>query len=489
MILRRKSDHKAHQPINFLIARAESDPEGLLFDNGSIAATNKSALDLTRQIARYFDELGVKPGDIVGLNMPPVLYIYFLMATWHHNAIATNYTQRVALNNDWKPEWIFSTVDFDSQHGKKVILVTQEILDRIKTLEPLTDAQPYDSLDDPIALVFSSGTTGLPKAFQLSIANLEARVPIYLDPSYGYSRSLVMLDIATATGLGSFYGEMRTNNFYRIPGDMQANVKLVSKHQVRSMIGSPNQFTEFLKVAQDSPTADIQVETCLVTGSMLSRATAAQIKDYLKCKIYNLYGSSEVGLVSIRRDDSVNPFDLGFAIPDLQVEIVDEAGQKVAAGVTGRIRTKSKSFASGYFRDPENSKKFFKDGWFFSGDLGHFDEDNRLFLDGRNSELVNAGGVKVDPAKIDEFVIGKFGVGDAGTFGYIDSTGAERIGIALVVAGEFQEKVLVEGIHQFSGTGFPIDTFQVDHIIRNDRGKVSRREIAASYLEFIGAKN
>ena len=156
-MLTRKSGPEINQPINVLIARAENDPEGLLFDDGTVSATNRSALNFVRQLARYFDELGVQRGDIVGLNMPPALYIYFLMATWSQNAIATNYTQHIARDNRWKPEWIFSTVEFDSKYGKKVIIVTQEILDNIQTLEPFSDSHSFISLDDPVALVFSSG--------------------------------------------------------------------------------------------------------------------------------------------------------------------------------------------------------------------------------------------------------------------------------------------------------------------------------------------
>ena len=203
----------------------------------------------------------------------------------------------------------------------------------------------------------------------------------------------------------------------------------------------------------------------------------------------NHYGSQESGLVSARRDESVNPFALGVVASGVRVEIVDDKNKKVAVGVTGRIRAKSKSIVSGYFKDKENTQTFFKKGWFYSGDLGHFDENLHLFLDGRLTEVINSGGVKIDPAKIDEFIVGKFGVTDAGTFGYLESLGTERIGIAVVAPSDFQEVLLVDALKQYIGTTFPISVYQVNQIIRNDRGKVSRRDIAANYLQFIGVKN
>ena len=489
MILRRKSEPKVHQPINFLIARAESDPEGLLFDNGTISATNKSALDFISRIARYFNELGVKPGDIVGLNMPPTLYIYFLMAAWHQNAIAANYTLQVARNNEWKPRWIFSTVEFNSQDAKNVVLISQPTLEYIKTLEPLTVTNSYSSINDPIAVISSSGTTGAPKSALLSLANLEDRSSVYDIPSLGYRSSLAFLDIGTSVGLRSFYGELRTNGCYLIPGTMEANIITVIKHRTNSVIGSPNQLVAFLEAVQKSQASQVQLKNVIATGAALSQEKATKIKQFFNCAIVNHYGSQESGLVSARRDESVNPFALGEVALGVHVEIVDEDDKKVAVGVTGRIRAKSKSIVSGYFEDEENTKKFFKNGWFYSGDLGHIDENSHLFLDGRLTEVINAGGVKVDPAKIDEFIVGQFGVIDAGTFGYLESLGEEKIGIAVVATGDFQEVLLMDSLKRYIGTSFPISVYQVDHIIRNDRGKVSRREIAASYLEFIGAKN
>ena len=478
MIFRRKEALLNTQPIQCLVARAAEDPDGLLFDDGINSSSNQASLRFVQQLATYFNELGIKRGDIVGLNMPPALYLYFLMATWHRAGIATNFTSQIARDSTWKPEWVFSTVDFDPNHGNKVIIVSQPILDYIKSLEPLRDAKSYKSASDPIALVFSSGTTGIPKAFPLSLANLEARI------SYSIHQRLVglaLLDIGTAVGIRAFYGEMRTNGCYLVPGEMSANVKNASKHKTRTILGSPIQIAAFFTAAQEFQPSDIHIQTVIATGSVLPRKLASEIKDYFECEVVNAYGSQEAGLVSIRRE-GINPFDLGQVIPGIKVEIVDNKGSKVPVGVTGKIRTKSKGVVSEYFKDVASTQHFFKEGWFYSGDLGHFDDLSRLCLDGRESELVNVGGVKINPARIEGYVIGKFGVTDAGAFGFTDSSGSEQLGIALVTETNFQEQLLVDGVREYFGSGFPLHSFQVDQILRNEGGKVRRREIAAQYL-------
>jgi long-chain acyl-CoA synthetase len=484
-----QSKVEKRQPMNFLYARAELNPEGLFLDDGLVGVTNKTARDFINKLAGYLKELGVKPGDIVGLNMPPALYVYFLMATWHQRAIATNFTAQIARDAKWKPEWIFSTVDFDSNHGKNVVWISDSTLEYIKSLESHVVTKSYKSINEPIALISSSGTTGVPKAAPLSLGNLEDRTVVYDTPSLGYRGSLALLDIGTSVGLRSFYGELRTNGCYLIPGNMQTNIDIVVKHGTQGVIGSPNQLAAFLDAAQISQSSRVEIKTVIVTGAALSQEKATQIKQFFKCAIVNHYGSQESGLVSARRDESVNPFALGEVANGVRIEIVDDRNKKVSDGTTGKIRAKSKSIVSGYFKDEENTHRFFKKGWFYSGDLGHFDENSHLFLDGRVTEVINAGGVKIDPAKIDEFIVGKLGVIDAGTFGYLESLGTEKIGIAVVAASDFQEVLLLDLLKQYIGTTFPVSVYQVDRIFRNDRGKVSRRDIAASYLQFIGVKN
>jgi len=470
-----------HQPVDTLAARSKFNPGGLLFDNGTFSATNEDAYLFTKKLARYFEKLGVKSGDIVGLNMPPSLYLYFLLATWHQTAIATNYTKQIARENAWQPEWIFSTVEFEPNLGKSVVLITQKIIEEIEKLEPLEKADSYSSIDSPIALIFSSGTTGKPKSFSLSMGNLESRMPVYFDETSGYKGSLVLLDVSTAAGFGSFYAELRVDGCYLMPSDSGTNVGLVIKHGTRSILGSPNQIAEFLQAAAHSESSRFSIEKVLVTGASLSSVVALQVKSFFNCQIINSYGSSEAGLVSARSDNSTNPFDLGNVIEGILVQVVDEDDQPVPEGITGKIRAKSPSITPGYFRDNPSTSIFFKDGWFYSGDLVHFEGGGRLFLDGRSSELINVGGVKIDPAKIDDLVRGKFGVVDAGAFGFRDAGGAEKFGLAVVISQELDEKELSNLILEFYGTKFPITIYPVQQIKRNSRGKTMRLQIASDF--------
>jgi len=316
------------------------------------------------------------------------------------------------------------------------------------------------------------------------MANIDARLPIYREFSLGGKGCLVFLDMGTSPGFFSFYSALQGGSCYLVPGDMLQNFSQTIKHQNIRILGSPNQIIEFQRVVEGDD-AGILIGGIVVTGSTLPPNWAAHLEDYFDCKILNLYGSSETGSVSFRSDQSINQFDMGNVIDGVNVEIVDSKGNPTPVGVVGRIRIKAKSPLTGYFKDAKNTKKFFKDGWFYPGDLGHLEDGNRLILDGRKAELVNLGGVKIDPAIMDNFVIGKFGVSDAGTFGYRDAGGLETFGIAIVVSSEFNERQLSQEVANYCGTAFPISLYRVEEIKRNSRGKVMRQEIASNFkIEF-----
>ncbi len=85
-----------------------------------------------------------------------------------------------------------------------------------------------------------------------------------------------------------------------------------------------------------------------------------------------------------------------------QLQVVDDSGNPVQALTEGEVAVRGDNIASGYYKKPEETEKAFHDGWFYTGDLGYFDEDGYLFLKGRKKELINRAGEKFSPREIDE---------------------------------------------------------------------------------------
>jgi acyl-CoA synthetase (AMP-forming)/AMP-acid ligase II len=119
------------------------------------------------------------------------------------------------------------------------------------------------------------------------------------------------------------------------------------------------------------------------------------------------------------------------------VQIVDELDQVQPFDTEGIVRVASSTMANEYFNNPEATAESFKEGWFYPGDRGRLNENGLLFLTGRESEIINRGGTKIDPVTVDEDVLAYPGVEDAAAFGLSRRVGVEEIAIALVAKEDF----------------------------------------------------
>ena len=104
-------------------------------------------------------------------------------------------------------------------------------------------------------------------------------------------------------------------------------------------------------------------------------------------------------------DDPVATFaSVGPSVPGVEVEIVDEDGEAVPSGEVGEIAVRSPAASSGYAGADEKSRQAFRDGYFFTGDLGHLGEDGLLYLEGHRKLLIEVAGFKVDPIEVQDVI-------------------------------------------------------------------------------------
>ncbi|HEX7943137.1 MAG TPA: fatty acid--CoA ligase family protein, partial [Phenylobacterium sp.] len=163
------------------------------------------------------------------------------------------------------------------------------------------------------------------------------------------------------------------------------------------------------------------------------------------------------------------------------VEIVDDDGNPLPDGEVGEIRVRGPRMIYGYLDDPEATAERFRDGWFYSGDLGRRLPDGRLVLEGRADERMNLGGIKVMPALLEEAALACPGVRDAAAFAVPDEQGLEHAWIAVAAAPGFDRDTLTP--HMAAYPGLPAHRFAwIDEIPRNTMGKVDRGRLRDAVL-------
>lgn len=163
-----------------------------------------------------------------------------------------------------------------------------------------------------------------------------------------------------------------------------------------------------------------------------------------------------------------------------QLEIVDETGREVEAGQKGLVRTKSQHMAQAYINNPDETSRFFRDGWFCPGDIAIKQEDGLVVILGRESDVLNIGGAKFSANVVEHEVRQVAHVSDACALTVANRRGVNTM-VILVVCGdtvsqENLRKKISRRLAKIELRNFVVK--QVPSIPRNERGKVSRSALA-----------
>jgi acyl-CoA synthetase (AMP-forming)/AMP-acid ligase II len=214
-----------------------------------------------------------------------------------------------------------------------------------------------------------------------------------------------------------------------------------------------------------------------VSGSALPGALSNRWMDHFGENLYNLYGSTEVAWATIAtpRDLREAPGTVGRPPRGSVVRIYSEDGKAVPTGESGRIFVGNDVQFEGY---TGGGGKDEIDGLLSSGDVGHFDGAGRLFIDGRDDDMIVSGGENVFPAEVEDLLMGHENVADVAVFGVEDEKFGQRLKAVVVKKGSLSVKDVQEYVKKnLAGYKAPRDVVFVDELPRTSTGKVLKREL------------
>jgi long-chain acyl-CoA synthetase len=473
----------ATNPFLYLQKNADENPNGVFLQSPVQSITNAEAVVHAKKVAYELRRLGVKAGDIVALDLPDQLSIIFTEAVYHEGGTSTVIPDGALPDDRVGVTWLFSnrpnavTVPPTAQ----LVAVDQRFLQQVE--ENPYGISPSEEHIEILRIVFSSGTTGRPNAVPMSRA-MEMMVDAGLPMWFQVSPTLILMDTGTAWGIGEFFMSVKgAQPFLSVGGaSSSAIIDLAERARAKTIKGSPAQIIAVVDELERQGRTLPSVEAVVIAGTVMPTLAAERTRAAMEgCTIMINYGSTEAGGATTRLTASDDPYDAGHVNPGSVVEIVDEDDEPVAPGTVGRIRHRSIGMTHSYLGNPEATERAFRDGWFYPGDLGFFREDGGLQLTGRESELINAGGVKVDPNRIDHVALAHEGVTDACSFEFVGPTGVAQIGLALVAEDALDVRALSRALAAEFGNAAPALLARVDEIPRGRTGKPLRRELAATY--------
>jgi fatty-acyl-CoA synthase len=196
--------------------------------------------------------------------------------------------------------------------------------------------------------------------------------------------------------------------------------------------------------------------------------------------VYNLYGSTEISYATIATpaDLEEEPSTVGGVVRGSVVKILDDDGREVSPGETGRIFVGNAAQFEGYTGG--ETKEQIK-GLMSSGDVGHFDDKGRLYIDGRDDDMIVSGGENVFPGEVEELLSSHEAVVEAAAIGFDDDRFGQRLKAFVVLRDgqQLTEDEAKDYVKQnLAGYKTPREVVFLDELPRNPTGKVLKRELA-----------
>ena len=339
--------------------------------------------------------------------------------------------------------------------------------------------------DQGKALILTSGTTGTPKGASRKQPQSLDPVAALLEkiPLKARERTMIAAPMFHSWGFAHFTLAMGlcSTIVLKRKFDPEATLSLTAQHECTGLVVVPVMLQRILELDDEVLRRyDLsRVKAVPVSGSALPPALSDRWMDLFGDNLYNLYGSTEVAWATIATPTDLRtaPGTAGRPPRGTVVKLYDEDGLPVAPGNTGRIFVGNDLAFEGY---TGGGNKDAIDGLLSSGDVGHFDPDGRLFIDGRDDDMIVSGGENVFPGEVEDLLAGHEAIAEAAVFGVEDADFGQRLK-AVVVVREGQS-LEVDEIKRFvksnlAGYKVPRDVDFVDELPRTSTGKVLKREL------------
>ena len=482
---------------------ARRTPARVAVDYGERSWTYEELDDAVSRAASVLLDQGLTPGDRVGSygHNSDAYLIGFL-------ACARAGLVHVPVNQNLTGDDLAYIV---GQSGSALVLADPDLAgqlpDEVRTLplrdadgsllDRLASASPYDGpeprTDDLVQLLYTSGTTALPKGAMMThralvheylsaITALDLSAgdrPVHSLPLYHSAQLHVFLLPYLAVGA--------TNTILDAP-DGDRLFDLIEAGRVDSLFAPP---TVWIGLANrpDFATRDLSgLRKAYYGASIMPVPVLERLRERLpKLAFYNCFGQSEIGPLSmvLGPDEHKGRLDsCGRPVLFVDARVVDEDGKDVPDGTSGEVVYRSPQLCEGYWDKPEETAAAFRDGWFHSGDLAVRDAHGFFTVVDRVKDVINSGGVLIASRQVEDVLYTHEGVAEVAVIGLPDDRWIEAVTAVVVPRGEVTEAQLIDHAQEkLAHFKAPKRVVFVDELPRNASGKILKRELRERFAD------
>lgn len=509
----------SEQYIEILRLPIEKNPEKIFLTHIRTGRdfTYREIADISAKIAIMLSREGIVKGDKIGIvlpNCPEFIFLYFACMQAGTIAIPVNinlHPKEIAYileNSDAKAVYYGTTIneeiikiidDIDGILKFPLEVMGEEspdntgtsLLTSIEGIQaPAGKLFPVIQDNDTQLIIYTSGTTGRPKgvvlAYRTTIGNIRAMLEMHQ-----VKEDFKFYAILPLSYLGGFYNQTL------LPFIASASIALermfdtkviisfwdtVIKYKINTLWFVPS----ILSLLLEADRKENGVAYCKKGGikhvfigtASLPDALRKNINDRYAISIYENYGLSELLWVTTNAPTLPEIRGVGKCLRDVRVFIVDEDGNRLAKGMIGEIAVASPYTLQSYYKMDEEFKDRFKNGVFYTGDIGYLDEEEYLHITDRKKDIINKGGVNISPKEIEDIILKYPGVTDSAVVGIADKLYGEKIIACVTVNGDVTESdIKAHCKSNLASFKIPQKVLILDSFPRSVTGKIQKNKL------------
>jgi fatty-acyl-CoA synthase len=351
-------------------------------------------------------------------------------------------------------------------------------------------AEPVPPENEYKAVILTSGTTGTPKGASRSQPTSILPAAAMLDriPLRAREKTLIAAPLFHSWGFTHFtFGMLLSSTIVlQRKFDPEQTLAGIAQHQVQACPMVPVMVQRIMQLPEETRRKyDTSSLTSVpLSGSALPGELAIKFMDEFGDVLQNLYGSTEVAWAAIAtaQDLRAAPGTAGKPPIGTIVKIYDQEAHEVQQGEVGRIFVGNEMMFEGY---TGGGSKEVIDGLMSSGDMGYLDEEGRLFVTGRDDEMIVSGGENVFPREVEDLIAGMDGVDEVAVIGVDDEQFGQRLKAYVVTknGGPSEDEIKSKVKADLARYKVPREVEFLDELPRNATGKVLKRELKEKHEE------
>jgi fatty-acyl-CoA synthase len=364
-----------------------------------------------------------------------------------------------------------------------------------RAYESLLDVEPgpMPEADEGAVVIYTSGTTGRPKGAVRRFGSAQVLgFMSFLDrsPLTRWDRHLCVCPLYHSTALGFAGMTLMTGGAVHIERDFDAGrfLQTVQREAITTTALVPTMLHRLM--ALDPTVLDAAVtpslRTILCGGAALPPALCERVLQRFGPVLYNFYGATETGLVTVATPDDLAavPGTIGRPLHGVEIRLLDEGGLPVEPGEVGELYARNVMLVEGYHADDAATQASLREGFFSVGDLATVDPAGRYQIVGRRRDMVISGGVNIYPAEVEDAIESHPDVAQVAVIGVPDPEWGERLRAFVVLRDGASPDTTPEALRawcrkRLSGPKAPKEWVMVPSLPSNPTGKVLKRELRA----------